>query len=54
MLNKYCFVFCLPVVLLLLTIAPFSNGQGKLIKFKWGTFYLLIANFFDTQNIGGA
>jgi len=21
---------------------------------QWGTFYLLIANFFATQNIGGA
>jgi hypothetical protein len=23
-------------------------------NFKWGAFYFLIANFFATQNIGGA
>jgi len=26
----------------------------ELVTLKWGTFYLLIANFFATQNMGGA
>jgi hypothetical protein len=34
--------------------SPYSKGRQNIsAKGKWGTFYLLIANFFATQNIGG-
>jgi hypothetical protein len=31
-----------------------KKSKEKQLQLQWGTFYLLIANFSATQNIGGA